>query len=85
MRNQEVNHQAGDMQVGYDVNPQFSPDGKYIAWQSMKNNGYESDRNRLCVMDIATGKKTYVTEKFDSNVDGFIWAANSKNLYFIGC
>lgn len=85
MRNQEVNHQTGDMQVGYDVNPQFSPDGKYIAWQSMKNNGYESDRNRLCVMDIATGKKTYVTEKFDSNVDGFIWAANSKNLYFIGC
>ncbi|MDK7763810.1 S9 family peptidase [Prevotella bivia] len=85
MRNQEVNHQAGDMQVGYDVNPQFSPDGKYIAWQSMKNNGYESDRNRLCVMDIATGKKTYVTEKFDSNVDGFIWAANSKDLYFIGC
>lgn len=85
MRNQEVNYQAGDMQVGYDVNPQFSPDGKYIAWQSMKNNGYESDRNRLCVMDIATGKKTYVTEKFDSNVDGFIWAANSKNLYFIGC
>lgn len=85
MRNQEVNHQAGDMQVGYDVNPQFSPDGKYIAWQSMKNNGYESDRNRLCVMDIATDKKTYVTEKFDSNVDGFIWAANSKDLYFIGC
>lgn len=85
MRNQEVNHQAGDMQVGYDVNPQFSPDGKYIAWQSMKKNGYESDRNRLCVMDIATGKKTYVTEKFDSNVDGFIWAANSKDLYFIGC
>lgn len=85
MRNQEVNHQAGDMQVGYDVNPQFSPDSKYIAWQSMKNNGYESDRNRLCVMDIATGKKTYVTEKFDSNVDGFIWAANSKDLYFIGC
>lgn len=85
MRNQEVNHQAGDMQVGYDVNPQFSPDGKHIAWQSMKNNGYESDRNRLCVMDIATGKKTYVTEKFDSNVDGFIWAANSKDLYFIGC
>lgn len=85
MRNQEVNHQAGDMQVGYDVNPQFSPDGKYIAWQSMKNNGYESDRNRLCVMDIAIGKKTYVTEKFDSNVDGFIWAANSKDLYFIGC
>ncbi len=85
MRNQEVNHQNGDLQVGYDINPQFSPDGKYIAWQSMKHNGYESDRNRLCVMELATGKKTYVTEKFDSNVDGFIWAATSKDLFFYGC
>ena len=85
MRNQAVNHQAGDMQVGYDVNPKFSPDGKYIAWQSMKNDGYESDRNRLCVMDLATGKKSYVTEKFDSNVDDYIWNNDSRTLYFLGC
>ncbi len=84
MRNQAVNHQSGDMNVGYDVNPKFSPDGKYIAWQSMKNNGYESDRNRLCVYDLATGKKTYVTESFDSNVDEYTWSPNSKDLYFIG-
>ncbi|MBF1419449.1 MAG: S9 family peptidase, partial [Prevotella histicola] len=84
MRNQAVNHQKGDMNVGYDVNPKFSPDGKYIAWQSMKNDGYESDRNRLCVYDLATGKKTYVTESFDSNVDDYTWAPNSKDLYFIG-
>lgn len=85
MRDQAVNHQAGDMQVGYDVNPKFSPDGKYIAWQSMKNDGYESDRNRLCVMDLATGKKSYVTEKFDSNVDDYIWNSDSRTLYFLGC
>ena len=85
MRNQVVNHQQGDMQVGYDVNPSFSPDGKYIAWQSMKNDGYESDRNRLCVMNLLTGEKKYVTESFDSNVDGFIWSNDSKNLYFTGC
>ena len=38
-----------DQNPGYDTNPQFSPDGKYIAWQSMARDGYESDRNRLCV------------------------------------
>nr|WP_232369919.1 MULTISPECIES: S9 family peptidase [Prevotella] len=85
MKDQAVNAQGKDCQVGYDVNPKFSPDGKYLAWQSMKHNGYESDRNRLCVMDLQTGKKNYVTERFDSNVDDYIWASNSKNLYFLGC
>lgn len=85
MKNQAVNHQEGDVSVGYDTNPQFSPDGKYVAWQSMKHDGYESDRNRLCVYTLATGEKKYVAEKFDSNVDAFCWAADSKTLYFIGC
>lgn len=85
MRNQAVNHQKGDMQVGYDVNPRFSPDGQYIAWQSMARDGYESDRNRLCVMNLSTGKKQYVTESFDSNVDAFVWSNDSKTIYFTGC
>ena len=62
----------------------FSPDGRYVAWQSMKNDGYESDRNRLCVYTLATGEKRYVSEAFDSNVDDYCWAANSQTLYFIG-
>ena len=85
MKNQAVNQQSGDLNVGYDTNPMFSPDGKFVAWQSMAHNGYESDRNRLCVYNLATGEKKYVTEKFDSNVDAFCWADNSSTLYFIGC
>ena len=69
---------------GYDTNPQYSPDGKYIAWQSMARDGYESDRNRLCVYELATGKKNYVSDKFDSNVEGFVWNKDSKSLSFIG-
>ena len=84
MRNQAVNHQSGDMNVGYDINPKFSPDGQYIAWQSMARNGYESDRNRLCVYNLLTGEKKYVTESFDSNVDDYCWGNDSKSLYFIG-
>lgn len=85
MKDQKVNHQNGDFNVGYDTNPQFSPDGMYVAWQSMARDGYESDRNRLCVYTLATGEKKYVTEKFDSNVDGFCWANDSKTIYFTGC
>ena len=70
--------------MGYDTNPAFSPDGKYVAWQSMARDGYESDRNRLCVLDLATGKKKYVTESFDSNVDEFCWNTDSRTLYYIG-
>lgn len=85
MRNQAVNSEENlKNNPGYDTNPQFSPDGKYIAWQSMARDGYEADRNRLCIYDIATGKKTYVTESFDSNVDAFCWGADSKTLSFIG-
>ena len=85
MRNQAVNKQDGDMHVGYDVNPKFSPDGQYLAWQSMQHNGYESDRNRLCVMNLATGEQKYVTESFDSSVDDYCWSNDSKHLYFLGC
>ena len=85
MKDQAVNHQKGDLNVGYDTNPKFSPDGRYIAWQSMTRDGYESDRNRLCIYDLASGEKKYATEKFDSNVDDFCWASDSKTLYFIGC
>ncbi|MBQ0060579.1 MAG: S9 family peptidase [Bacteroidales bacterium] len=75
---------TADKNMGYDINPAFSPDGKLIAWQSMERDGYESDRNRLCVMDLQKHTKTYVTEDFDSGVDGFVWNSDSKSLYFYG-
>ncbi|MGL4520871.1 MAG: prolyl oligopeptidase family serine peptidase [Phocaeicola sp.] len=73
-----------DHNKGYDTNPQFSPDGNYIAWLSMERDGYESDRNRLCVLELATGKKEYVTEQFKSGVDDFCWNSDSQTLYFAG-
>lgn len=73
-----------DYNLGYDDKPKFSPNGKYIAWTSMKHDGYESDRTRLCVFEFSTGSKTYVTETFDSGVNDFVWNDNSKELYFSG-
>ena len=75
---------ATDKNLGYDTNPKFSPDGKSIAWQSMERDGYESDRNRLCVMNLKSGEKTYVTEAFQSGVDDYCWAPDGKTLYFVG-
>ena len=43
--------------MGYDTDPVFSPDGRYIAWSSMKRDGYEADKERLFVIDLQTGDK----------------------------
>ncbi len=83
MKGQAVNMQEGDFNVGYDTNPKFSPDGRYVAWLSMERNGYESDRQRLCICDLKEGTKTYVTESLDSSVDDFCWAPDSYTLYYI--
>lgn len=73
-----------DIMAGYDTNPAFSPDGQYIAWQSMERDGYESDRNRLCVLNLSNNQKHFITESFESGVDGFCWANDSKTIYFTG-
>ena len=69
---------------GYDTNPQYSPDGRYIAWQSMEHDGYESDLNRLMVMNLQTGEKRFASQGFPSNVDTYAWADDSQSIYFTG-
>lgn len=91
LKNQAVNDStypgntvSGVLLAGYDTNPSYSPDGKYIAWQSMERDGYESDINRLLVMNLATGEIKQLASEFDSNVDSYVWANDSKTIYFIG-
>ncbi len=69
--------------VGYDTNPAYSPDGKYIAWLSMEHDGYESDKNRIFIMDTATGEKTDLTTDWDYTADAIAWAPDCKSIYFI--
>lgn len=70
--------------MGYDTNPQYAPDGKSIAWLSMERDGYEADQNRLMVMNLETGEKTFVSKDFDSNVNDFCWSADARTIYFTG-
>ena len=79
---QTVNISEGMM--GYDTNPQYSPDGKSIAWLSMERDGYESDQNRLIVMNLESGEKKFVSKDFDSSVNEFCWSADSNSIYFTG-
>ncbi|WP_321374542.1 S9 family peptidase [uncultured Draconibacterium sp.] len=69
--------------MGYDQNPVYSPDGKYLAWESMERDGYESDKNRLFVADLETGEKKDYSADFDQNAAALSWNTDSKSIYFI--
>lgn len=68
--------------MGYDNHPVFSPDGRWLAWESMERDGYESDKSRLFLMDLQSKTKTYVTKDFDQFAEGLTWSDNSKSIYF---
>lgn len=85
---------------GYDTNPRFSPDGTKLAFQAMARNGYESDKNALCIIDLTgfpkgnegdwskandyAGKITDLTANYDNNCDEFVWTANGETITFAG-
>ena len=69
--------------MGYDTNPAFSPDGRYMAWLSMERDGYEADKNRLFIRDNATGQKTDLTADWDYTIEEFAWNPDGKNIWFI--
>jgi dipeptidyl aminopeptidase/acylaminoacyl peptidase len=68
---------------GYDKYPSYSNDGKFIAYESMKTDGYESDKNRLFVYNIEDKTRQYLTEDFDQNVSGIQWSVDDKTIYFV--
>jgi dipeptidyl aminopeptidase/acylaminoacyl peptidase len=67
---------------GGDLNPAYSPDGKYLAWRSQARAGYESDRFRLWLYDRATKTGKDLLPNFDNWVDEFAWGASSKQIAF---
>src|SRR5579872_4647446 len=65
-----------------DNSPQYSPDGKYLAYRAQFRAGYESDRWRLMLLDRSTGKLTNLTESLDRWVESFAWGQDSSRLFF---
>ncbi len=68
----------------WDGSPQYSPDGRYIAYRLQRTPSYESDRFILALIDRQTGEKTILTEDYDNWVDEFKWSSDSKTIYFLG-
>jgi dipeptidyl aminopeptidase/acylaminoacyl peptidase len=69
-------------QKGFDGEPVYSPDGKFIAYHAQLTPGYESDRWQVMLYDRATAKIEDLTAGFDRSADELLWSADSKTLYF---
>ena len=67
--------------MGYDTNPSYSPDGQWIAWQSMERDGYESDENRLMIQHLQTGERRFLTQGMETNVDSYYWKDNNSLVF----
>ena len=69
--------------MGYDTAPVFSPSGDRLAWLSMEHDGYESDKNRVMVMDMATGERIDLDSAWDYTADAIPCNPDGKSIYFL--
>ncbi|GIW94452.1 MAG: prolyl oligopeptidase [Pirellulaceae bacterium] len=67
---------------GYDMEPNYSPDGAWIAFHSMAEPGYESDRNRIMLFDRATGVIEELTAELDQTTHHAAWSSDSRSVWF---
>jgi len=65
--------------MGYDVDPQFSPSGN-LTWLQMKRDGYEADKNDIIVE--FKGTKINLTANWDGTVEHYKWSPDGKKIYF---
>jgi dipeptidyl aminopeptidase/acylaminoacyl peptidase len=66
-----------------DASPQYSPDGRYIAYLAMERPGFEADWTQLKLYDRTTKQTRSLTAPLDRSVDAFSWSADSKTLWFL--
>ncbi|MEC3880940.1 S9 family peptidase [Parapedobacter sp. 10938] len=68
--------------VGYDQAPAYSPDGQRLAWLSMAEDGYESDKNDIVVFDKKASQRYNLTKDWDGTVNGYQWSNNGRTIWF---
>jgi len=66
-----------------DASPQYSPDGRFIAYRAQKRAGFESDRWQLMLYDRGTNQTRSVTSSLDSWIESFTFARDGKKIYFV--
>ena len=68
---------------GYDTTPNYSPDGRWIAFGSMKRAGFESDRNRIMLYSRESGRIHELSKGLDQTTHEISWHPDSQSLWFM--
>ncbi len=66
---------------GPDAAPQYSPDGRYIAYVGFDDEGRAYENTELYVMDASGQDRRLLTQDWDFGVGGFAWDADSGGIY----
>jgi len=67
---------------GYDLDPKYSPDGKWIAFNSQQRPGFESDKIRIMLYNRQSGEIFELTKNIDQWVSESVWSPDSKEMFF---
>lgn len=65
----------------WDAKPQFSGDGRYMAYLAMKKPVYEADRFGLILLDLVTGERKELAPQWDRSIDDFVFAPDNRTVY----
>ena len=65
----------------WDGQPAFSPNGSQLAYVAMDRPGFEADRFHLVLLDLQSGTKKPLTQKWDRSISSFAWAPDGKSLF----
>jgi dipeptidyl aminopeptidase/acylaminoacyl peptidase len=68
---------------GYDTQPAYNHAGSHIAWLSMKEDGYEADKNDIVIRDLKTGIKVNLTAAWDETITSFAFSKDDSKIYFL--
>jgi dipeptidyl aminopeptidase/acylaminoacyl peptidase len=64
-----------------DTQPVFSHDGTRLAYLAMARPGFESDRQRIVILDWRTKKATPLTEAWDRSPSSLAWSRDDRALF----
>jgi dipeptidyl aminopeptidase/acylaminoacyl peptidase len=76
---QAVNRTQGNR--ASDAVPQYSRDGKWLAFARQSVVGFYGDTRKLMLLERASGAVRAIAPNWDRSADSLVWSADSKKLY----